>query len=120
MEYQFTTGAPITEEEALEQVAALGLHGLAFDDVHDEDEVLHWHEFEGVTWVISGTGSFADEHGNVTTVAPGCRLQAPAGWLHRTLAGTQTRLVIATNLPGERWTAPINKDPAERPSTLSA
>ena len=96
----------------------MGLHGLAFDDVHDEDEPLHWHEFEGVTWVISGTGSFADEHGNVTTFAPGCRLQAPVGWLHRTLAGTQTRLVIGTNLPGERWTAPINKDPAERPSTL--
>ncbi len=47
MEYEFTTGAPITEEEALAQVAAMGLHGLAFDDVHDEDETLHWHEFEG-------------------------------------------------------------------------
>ena len=120
MEYEFTTGAPITEEEALAQVAAMGLHGLAFDDVHDEDETLHWHEFEGVTWVISGTGSFADEHGNVTTVAPGCRLRAPAGWLHRTLAGTHTRLVIGTNLPGEHWTAPIDKDPAERPAELSA
>ena len=59
MEYEFTTGAPITEEEALAQVAAMGLHGLAFDDVHDEDETLHWHELEGVTWVISGTGSLA-------------------------------------------------------------
>lgn len=53
MVYEFTTGAPITEGEALEQVAALGLHGLAFDDVHEADETLHWHGFEGVTWVIS-------------------------------------------------------------------
>ena len=118
MEYEFTIGDPITEEDALAQVAAMGLHGLAFDDVHDTDEPLHWHEFEAVTWVISGTGSFADEHGVVTHVAPGCRAQAPAGWLHRTLAGTSTRVVIGTNLPGESWTMPINKDPAERPASL--
>jgi hypothetical protein len=120
MDYEFTTAAPITEEEALEQVATMGFHGLAFDDVHDEDESLHWHEFDAVTWVISGTGAFADEHGDVTRTVPGCRLQAPAGWLHRTLAGSKTRLVIGTNLPGELWTAPINKDPAERPAELSA
>ena len=119
MQYEFTTPAPITEAEALKQVAAMGFHGLAFDDDHDEDEALHWHEFDAVTWVISGTGAFADEHGNVTRTVPGCRLRAPAGWLHRTLAGSQTRLVIGTNLPGELWTAPINKDPAERPAALS-
>ena len=40
MEYEFTQGAPISEHEALDQIAAMGLHGLAFDDVHDEDEVV--------------------------------------------------------------------------------
>mgnify|MGYP000485135577 CR=1 FL=1 len=29
---------------------AMGWHGLAFDDVHDEDETLHWHEFAAVAW----------------------------------------------------------------------
>ena len=120
MGYEFTTGAPITEQEALDQVAAMGLHGLAFDDVHDEDEPLHWHEFAGVTWVISGTGSFADEQGTVTHVQPGCRVSTPAGWLHRTLAGTRTRLVIGTDLPGREWTSPIDKDPADRPAALSS
>lgn len=120
MEYEFTRGAPITEQEALDQIAAIGLHGLAFDDVHDEDEVLHWHEFESVTFVISGAGSFADEHGNVTDIQPGCKLQAPAGWLHRTLGGSAGRLVIGTNLPYGEWTMPINKDPADRPLELSS
>ena len=55
MEYEFTQGEPISEHEALDQIAAMGLHGLAFDDVHDEDEVLHWHEFESVAFVIAGT-----------------------------------------------------------------
>ena len=119
MDYEFTLGAPITEQEALEQVAAMGLHGLAFDDVHEVDETLHWHEFEGVAFVISGTGSFADENGNVTQLQPGCQLRTPAGWLHRTLAGTRGRVVIGTNLPYEVWTSPIDKDPADRPATLS-
>ncbi len=120
MEYEFTTGAPITEQEALAQVAAMGFHGLAFDDVQEHDEVLHWHEFESVAWVISGTGAFADEHGNVTHTGPGCRAQAPAGWLHRALAGTSQRIVLGTNLPYKAWTSPIDKDPADRPTALSA
>ncbi len=119
MEYKFTTGAPITEEEALAEVAELGLHGLAFDVDEADDEKLHWHEFDSVSWVISGTGSFADEHGNVTEVAPGCRLEAPAGWLHRALAGQSYRIVLGTNIPGDQWTAPINKDPAQRPASLA-
>jgi hypothetical protein len=120
MDYAFTVGEPITEQEALAQVAALGLHGVAFDDIHDEDEVLHWHEFEAVTFLISGSGSFEDEHGNVTTTGPGCRVQAPAGWLHRTLAGTHARVVLGTNLHYKSWTKPIDKDPADRPVALSS
>jgi len=120
MDYEFTTGAPITEQEALDQVAAMGFHGYTFDDVHEVDETLHWHEFASVAWVISGTGAFADERGKVMRVEPGCRLRAPAGWLHRTLAGTATRVVIGTNIPSTAWTSPLNKDPAERPEALSA
>jgi hypothetical protein len=115
MDFEFTTGVTMTQAEALEEVAAMGWHAIAFDEVVDEDEALHWHEFDAVTWVISGTGAFADEHGNVTRTEPGCRLRAPAGWLHRVLAGSQNRVVTGTNLPGESWTDPINKDPADRP-----
>jgi hypothetical protein len=119
MNYRFETGTPITEEEALAQVAEMGFHGLAFDQDTKEDEALHWHEFDSVSFVISGTGSFADEHGYITHVQPGCRLEAPAGWLHRSLAGPPYRIVIGTSLPGHLWTAPLNKDPACRPASLA-
>lgn len=119
MEYEFTQGQPVSEQEALDQIAAMGLHGLAFDDAHDADEDLHWHEFESVSFVISGTGSFADEHGNVTNLQPGCRLQASAGWPHRTLAGSAGRIVIGTNRPYAECTMPINGDPADRPAELA-
>lgn len=119
MEYCFVQGPPISEENALAQATELGFHALAFDQVTEEDEPLHWHEFEAVAWVISGTGAFADENGKVTQVSPGCRLDAPAGWLHRNLAGPPQRIVIGTNLPGEQWTTPINKDPTDRPEHLA-
>jgi len=119
MDYLFETGTPITEDDARARIAELGFHALAYDEEILEDEPLHWHEFDSVVFVISGSGSFADEHGNVTETAAGCHLQAPAGWLHRNLAGTANRLVLGTSLPGDRWTAPINKDPAERPAALA-
>jgi mannose-6-phosphate isomerase-like protein (cupin superfamily) len=119
MDYRFEILAPITEQEALAQVAEMGFHGLAFDQDLKEDESLHWHEFDSVSFVIAGTGRFADEQGHVTEVGPGCRLQAPAGWLHRSLAGPPYRVVIGTNLPGSQWTAPLNKDPADRPASLA-
>jgi hypothetical protein len=117
VEYRFSQDPPITEEAALAIASEMGFHAFAYD-YEDVDEPLHWHEFDTVAWIIEGTGAFADEHGTVTTVSPGCRLQAPAGWLHRNLAGGRGRIVLSTNIPGDRWTAPINKDPADRPAEL--
>jgi hypothetical protein len=119
MKYEFTNGAPISEAEALAEVEKMGLHGLAFDVDLSEDEELHWHEFAAVTWVISGEGRFAADDGVVVDVRPGCRLQAPAGWLHRNLAGPAYRVVLGSDLPGDQWTLPINKDPAERSTDLA-
>lgn len=119
MEYEFSTGEPVSESAALTEVEAMGLHGLAVDEVVEQDEELHWHEYDFVAVVISGSGSFADEHGAVTRTSAGCRLRAPAGWLHRTLAGTDQRIVLGASLPGEQWTAPLNKDPADRPASLA-
>lgn len=118
MEYLFEQGQPVSEADALAEAAALGFHALAFDQITPQDEPLHWHEFDSVSWVIEGTGAFADSDGTVTQIQPGCRLEAPAGWLHRNLAGPPVRLVVSTNLPGDRWTAPIDKDPATRPAHL--
>ena len=61
--------------------------------------------------VVSGMGSFADETGAVTQIQPGCMVTAEAGWLHRTLAGTNTRVVLGTNMPYADWSHPINKTP---------
>jgi hypothetical protein len=116
MEYTFNFGTPVTEEEALALADAMGFHSLAFDLIVEQDEPLHWHEFNSVAWVIEGTGAFRDGNGNVTEVAPGCRLEAPKGWLHSNLAGPPVRIVLATDIPYEQWTMPIDKDPALLPA----
>jgi len=118
MKYEFTTAAPMPEAEALAKAEEMGLHPLAFDVDLSEDEELHWHEFAAVVWVISGEG-FSGEDGVIVDVRPGCRLRAPAGWLHRNLAGPAYRVVLGSDLPGDQWTTPINKDPAERPASLA-
>ena len=51
----FTQREPLTEQEALDYVQSLGYHSLAFDDSHEVDEELHWHEFDSVAIVISGS-----------------------------------------------------------------
>lgn len=119
MEYEFRLDPPISEADAIAEATAMGFHALAFDQVTPEDEPLHWHEFDSVSWVIEGTGAFADADGNITQIQPGCRVEAPAGWLHRNLAGPPVRLVISTNLPGSEWTMPIDKDPADRPAHMA-
>ncbi len=119
LKYEFTTAPPIPEADALAKAEEMGLHPLAFDVDLSEDEELHWHEFAAVVWVISGEGRFTGEDGVVMDVRPGCRLQAPAGWLHRNLAGPAYRVVLGSDLPGDQWTTPINKDPAERPASLA-
>jgi mannose-6-phosphate isomerase-like protein (cupin superfamily) len=119
MEYKFTQGSPISEADALAEAAELGYHGLAFDLIVTEDEPIHWHEFNSVSWVIAGTGSVRYGDGTVIEVSPGCRLEAPAGLLHSALAGPPIRLVVSTDLPYEQWTMPIDKDPADRPEHLT-
>ncbi len=118
MEYLFEQREPISESDALAEAAALGFHALAFDQITPEDEPLHWHEFDSVTWVIDGTGAFEDGEGKITQIQPGCRVEAPAGWLHRNLASEAVRLVVSSNLPGSEWTAPIDKPPSDRPAHL--
>lgn len=118
MEYTITRGAPISEEDALAEAAAMGFHAMAFDLVVEQDEALHWHEFDSVTWVIDGTASAMTGDDELVEVGPGCRIDAPAGFLHRSLAGPPARIVLATNLPYKAWTHPIDKLPADLPAHL--
>jgi hypothetical protein len=50
-----------TEAQALAEIAAMGWNPLVRDVVIAKDEELHWHDFESVTFVVSGTVRVAYE-----------------------------------------------------------
>ena len=113
MEFEFVQGDPITEEEAFAEAKKLGLHAFAFDTDTQHDTDLHWHEFSATIWLVSGEANLATEDGAVYHATPGCRLSAPAGWLHQELVSPAHRLVIGTDIPVESWSQPIDKPPAK-------
>ena len=113
MEFEFVQGAPISEQEALSAAKMLGLLAFAFDTETAADTDLHWHEFSATIWLVSGEANLATEDGTVYHATPGCRLSAPAGWLHQELVSPAHRLVIGTDIPVDRWSQPVDKPPAE-------
>ena len=113
MEFEFVQGDPITEEEAFAEAKKLGLHAFAFDTDTQHDTDLHWHEISATIWLVSGEANVATEDGTVYHATPGCRLRAPAGWLHKELVSPTHRLVIGTDIPVESWSQPIDKPATE-------
>ena len=107
-----TTNYFSTEAEALDEIAAMGWNPLVRDIVLTEDEPLHWHDFESVIFIVSGSIRFADAHGAVTEVQAGSWFRGLPNFLHRELAGSNYRVVFGFKNKRSEFTMPINKDPA--------
>ena len=90
----------------------MGWNPLVRDIVLTEDEPLHWHDFESVIFIVSGSIRFADAHGAVTEVQAGSWFRGLQNFLHRELAGSNYRVVFGFKNKRSEFTMPINKDPA--------
>lgn len=108
---EFTQVHFTTEAEALAEVAAMGWTPLVRDVVIPKDEVLHWHDFESVTFVVSGTVRIAYENGDVLEVGPGTRARTGPGILHRELGGSAYRVVSGFKIKLTEFSKPIDKPP---------
>ena len=62
-----------TEAEALAEIETMGWQALARDVVISKDEELHWHDFESVVFIVSGTLRAADDNGIVSDAGAGSR-----------------------------------------------
>lgn len=100
-----------TEAEALAEIKAMGWNPLVRDVVIPKDEVLHWHDFESVTFVVSGTVRLAYENGDILEAGPGTRARSGPGILHRELGGSAYRVVSGFKIKLTEFTKPIDKPP---------
>ena len=108
VEYAIADDHFSTEDEALEEIASLGLHPAVLDFVGQEEE-FHFHEFDAVFFVLDGTASAERPDGSVLSAGAGARVQVPTGWVHRDVPGTTFRAAVGFGLDPAEWTEPLNK-----------
>ena len=96
-----------TEEEARAEIADRGFHAIAFDVPAEENE-LHWHDFDAVTFVLDGTSRVEFEDGSVMQCGAGAHVEAPAGVLHREVSPSY-RAVFGFSVDPAEMTQPVNK-----------
>lgn len=100
-----------TEAEALAEVAAMGWHPFARNVVIAADEKLHLHDFEAVTFIISGTLRIVDEKIITQEFKARTRFRTGAGPLHRELGRGTYRVVQGFRVDPKYFTRPLNKPP---------
>jgi uncharacterized protein YjlB len=115
--YTITENHFTTEEQALAEIAAKGWHAVTRDSV-GVDDALHWHDFDIVAFIVSGTASATLEDGRVISTDAGSRVEIPAGTAHHDgTPGCQYRAVVGFSVSPSAFTQPINK-PLPVPSQL--
>lgn len=82
MRYSLTPDCFSTREEALADIAARDWYALEHDARAQEDE-LHWHDYDSVAFVLSGTCRIVFEDGSVLEGGAGSRIEQPSHVVHR-------------------------------------
>ena len=113
MELKYTTTEDhfTTEAQAFAEIAARGWHALARDVVGTNEE-LHWHDFDTVVYVVTGTAFAALADGSVVRANAGSRVEAPARLVHRDLADSNYRAIFGFSIHPAAFTKPLNKPPS--------
>jgi hypothetical protein len=111
MGFTLTEGHFSTREEALAEIEARGWYAVEFDVAPEENE-LHWHEFDTVTFVVDGTSRVEFEDGSTMQCGAGARIEAPAGVLHREVTPAY-HAVFGFNVDPAAMTQPVNKPVAD-------
>lgn len=101
-----------SESEALELLAASGLHTLTLDvpPVHNES---HWHHFDSIFFIVDGSLQLTDADSGVThECGIGSRISVPARALHHEHSTAGYRIALGTSVPASEFGEPVDLPPA--------
>jgi hypothetical protein len=118
MGYTMTERHFSTKEDALAEIAARGWHAMEYELPAQEDE-LHWHDYDSVTFVLGGVCRIVFEDGGVMECGPGGRVDQPAQVIHRS-GNSAYRAVFGFSVSLEDMTLPICKPVADLKSREAA
>jgi uncharacterized RmlC-like cupin family protein len=111
MRFTLTEGHFDAREEAFAEIASRGWPALELD-VPAEGNELHWHDFDSVIFVLSGSPRVAFADGSEMECGAGARIEAPARVVHRELSSPY-RAVMGFSIDPTEMTRPINKPVVE-------
>jgi hypothetical protein len=111
MGYNLTRACFSTKDDALAEIAARGWHALEYDLPAQEDE-LHWHDYDSVTFVLGGICRIVFEDGSAMECEPGARVEQPARVIHRS-GNSAYRAVFGFSVRLEDMSLPICKPVAD-------
>ena len=97
-----------TEDEALAEITARGLHAIGTFEVPAHENALHWHDFDSVIYVLDGTARVEFPDGSAMQCGAGARVEAPAGTVHRE-ASPAYRAVFGVSVEPAAMTQPVDK-----------
>jgi hypothetical protein len=106
-----------TTEEARADIGARGWHALEYDLPAQEDE-LHWHDYDSVTFVLDGLCRIVFEDGSAMECGPGAVIEQPARVVHRS-GNSAYRAIFGFSVSLEEMTLPICKPVADLESRVT-
>ena len=96
------------EAQAHAEIEAMGYHAMAFDFPAEENE-LHWHDFDSLTFIVAGELTVVDvEEGVTYTCGAGTKLVGQKGFAHCEKSEGYTAIIGFAQDPST-LTQPINK-----------
>jgi hypothetical protein len=111
MTFTLIEGHFTTEAEALAEIAKRGWYAVTVD-VAAVDNDLHWHDFDSVNFILTGSHRVEFEDGSIMECGPGAKIEAPGRVVHRECSPAY-RSVFGFSVAPDRMTQPLNKSPAD-------
>ncbi|TNE36419.1 MAG: hypothetical protein EP347_11185 [Alphaproteobacteria bacterium] len=112
MQFKITVGRGLSEDEAIAEATAAGLHPVTIEVPADKND-FHWHDFNSTAYLLEGSVVVTEQvSGKTYTVNAGDKFEAAARVIHRE-DHQGFKAVFAFDQDPATLKMPIDRSPAE-------